>query len=209
MHEIIQQVADWYMQHISYGTVALLMTIESSFIPFPSEIVVPPAAWKAAQGELNVWLVLLSGSIGAMLGAIINYFLALKLGRPILYRLVDTRLAHAMLLDREGLLKAENFFVRNGKISTLVGRLVPAIRQLISIPAGLSRMNLKTFILFTFIGASIWNVILTLLGYFLYSQKELLQQYYAHLSMVGAGLGALFILYIIFRAVKAPGATAN
>ncbi|NLB62864.1 MAG: DedA family protein [Fibrobacter sp.] len=205
----MQQVADWYMLHINYGTVILLMTIESSFIPFPSEIIVPPAAWKAAQGELNVWLVLLSASIGAMFGAIINYFLALKLGRPILYRLVDTRLAHAMLLDREGLEKAEKFFVKNGRISTLVGRLVPGIRQLISIPAGLSRMNLKVFLSFTFIGATIWNIVLVLLGYFLYSQKELLQQYYSHLSMVGAALGALFVAYIVFRAVKAPKSVEN
>jgi len=123
------------------------MTIESSFIPFPSEIVVPPAAYLAAAGDMNVVLVVLSATAGALAGALINYGLSIWIGRAIIYKFVNSRLGHAFLLNEEKMIKAESYFVRYGNLSTLIGRLVPAVRQLISIPAGLSRMPLGRFVL--------------------------------------------------------------
>ncbi len=198
--EIFSTVADWYMAHINYGTITLLMAIESSFIPFPSEIIVPPAAWKAAQGELNVYLVFVFSTLGALIGALFNYYVALFVGRKIIYKLADTRLANLMLINPEGIEKAEDYFRKHGKISTFLGRLVPAVRQLISIPAGLSKMKLRDFILYTLIGAGIWNAVLTALGYFLYTQKEILDMYYHELSVVFLVLGLLFVAYLVYKA---------
>jgi len=200
--EALTGVVDWYMGHINYVTVALLMAVESSFIPFPSEIVVPPAAWKAAQGELNIVLVVVSATLGAIAGALVNYYLALFLGRPVLYRLADTRWAHMLLVKREGLEKAEAYFNRHGRSSTLIGRLVPAIRQLISIPAGLARMPMVPFLAYTTLGATAWNVVLAVLGYSLYSQKERLEQYYHLFSYAALGLGALFAAYLVYQGVR-------
>jgi len=162
--EIFQNVFEWYMANLNYWTIFLLMAIESSFIPFPSEIVVPFAAWKAAEGTLSLAGVMLASTAGAMAGAVFNYYLALWLGRPVLYRLADTRWAHFLLIDRTNIEKAENYFVKHGKSSTFIGRLVPAVRQLISLPAGLARMKVGTFLLFTFLGAGIWNLVLALVG---------------------------------------------
>jgi len=198
--EIFKSVTDWYMANINYGTIAFLMAIESSFIPFPSEIVVPPAAFKAAGGDLNVILVVVSATAGAIAGALFNYCIALWLGRPIIYRLADTKLAHLMLIDRAGVEKSEEFFRKYGRSSTFIGRFVPAIRQLISLPAGLVRMNIRDFIFFTALGSALWNVILAVLGYFVYSQKELLEQYYHEISLVFLALGFLFALYVILKA---------
>ncbi len=202
MQQLVLDITQWYLNHISYGTIMLLMAIESSFIPFPSEIVIPPAAYKAALGELNIYVVILSGTLGALIGALFNYFIALWLGRKIIYRLADTRLAAMMLIDKKGVEKAEIYFNDHGKSSTLIGRFVPAIRQLISLPAGLSRMNLADFIVYTLIGSTLWNIILALLGYFLYSQKDLLQKYYSEISWGFLVLGILFILYLVYRGLK-------
>ncbi|NMC59594.1 MAG: DedA family protein [Candidatus Methanofastidiosa archaeon] len=200
--EVFQTVTKWYMGHISYGTVILLMAIESSFIPFPSEIVIPPAAWKAAQGDMNLILVVLSGTLGALIGALFNYYISLFLGRTIIYKLADTRFAHFFLIDRKGVEKAEAYFLRFGNSSTFIGRLVPAVRQLISIPAGLSRMKLKNFLLYTFLGSALWNTILAALGYFLYTKKELLDRYYKEISWLFIILGILFVVYFIYKVVK-------
>jgi len=197
--EIFKSVADWYMAHINYGTVTALMAIESSFIPFPSEIVVPPAAFKAASGDLNLILVVVFATAGAIIGALFNYFVALWLGRPIVYRLADTKLAHLLLIDREGVEKSEEFFRKFGRSSTFIGRFVPAIRQLISLPAGLVRMNMRDFLIFTALGSALWNAILATLGYFLYSQKALLDKYYREISLAFLALGALFILYVLLK----------
>lgn len=196
---VFREIITWYMAHINYGTVFLFMTIESSFIPFPSEIVVPPAAWKAAQGEMNVIIVILAGTAGSIAGAIINYLLALYLGRKVVYTLADTRWAHMLLINRKGIEKAEKVFNTYGKSSTFFGRLIPAIRQLISLPAGLSRMPMASFLFFTTLGSGIWNIVLALLGYFLYSQKELLEKYYHELSYVGLAVGVIFIIYLMIK----------
>ncbi len=199
---IFHDVATWYMAHINYGTVFLFMTIESSFIPFPSEIVVPPAAWKAAQGDLNVVMVTLAGTLGSIAGALINYGLAFYLGRKVIYSLADTKWAHMLLINKSSIEKAEKVFNDYGKSSTFFGRLVPAIRQLISLPAGVSKMPMGSFLFFTTLGSGIWNIILALLGYFLYSQKELLDKYYHQLKYVGFAFGILIIVYIIRKILK-------
>lgn len=160
----------WCLDNLNYWTITLLMTIESSFIPFPSEVVVPPAAYKAAAtGELNVWLVIFFSTVGALMGAMINYFLALWLGKPIVYKFANSRFGHMCLIDQQKVETAENFFLKYGVAATLIGRLVPAVRQLISIPAGLAKMNLAKFMLFTAIGAGAWNSVLAGLGYYLES----------------------------------------
>lgn len=202
MFEFIEVFTNWYMSHINYWTITIFMAIESSFIPFPSEIVIPPAAYKAAQGELNMFLVLLCGSIGALIGALFNYYIALYLGRKLVYKFANTRLANMLLIDQKGVEKAEVYFVKHGKSSTFIGRLIPGIRQLISIPAGLARMNLKDFVLFTVLGSTIWNIILAALGYFFYTQKELLDMYYKELSIALLVLGVLFVAYLIYKGLK-------
>ena len=160
----------WCLDNLNYWTITLLMTIESSFIPFPSEVVVPPAAYKAAStGEMNVWLVIFFATVGAEIGALINYFLALWLGKPIVYKFANSRFGHMCLIDQAKVETAENFFLKYGVAATLTGRLVPAVRQLISIPAGLAKMSLAKFMLFTAIGAGAWNSVLAGLGYYLES----------------------------------------
>lgn len=160
----------WCLDHLNYWTITLLMTIESSFIPFPSEIVVPPAAYRAASSpDLNVFLVVLFATIGADLGAIVNYVLARTLGRLVVYKFADSRFGHACLIDRGKVETAEAFFDKHGAVSTFVGRLIPAVRQLISIPAGLARMNIWKFLLFTTLGAGVWNAVLAAAGYYLAS----------------------------------------
>ncbi len=202
MQDLITQVVDWYMANMNYWTITLLMAIESSFIPFPSEIIIPPAAYKAANGELNVVLVVFFGSVGALIGALFNYYFAKYLGQALLLKFADTRIARMMLLDRAAVEKSEAYFRKNGNISTLIGRLVPGIRQLISLPAGLVSMNMKNFILYTVIGSTAWNIILAVLGYFFYSQKERLELYYHEITYVMLGLGVLYFGYLIYNGFK-------
>ena len=195
-------VIDWYMGNINYFTITLLMTIESSFIPFPSEVVIPPAAWKAAQGELNVYLVVLCGIVGSLLGAIFNYYFTLLLGRKLVYSLADTKIAHLMLINRKSVEKSEHYFLKYGNSSTFIGRLVPAVRQLISLPAGLAKMDLKPFLFFTTLGSGLWNAILAALGYYLYTQKEVLNRYYEEIWWVLVVLGVLFLIYLVVKTMK-------
>lgn len=157
----------WCLAHLNYWTIILFMTIESSFIPFPSEVVVPPAAWLAANGEngLNLIGVVIAATIGADLGAIVNYVLARFLGRPVVYAFARSKFGHICLINEQKVMNAENFFERHGIASTFFGRLVPAIRQLISIPAGLAKMNFGKFIVFTTLGAGAWNAVLAAIGY--------------------------------------------
>jgi membrane protein DedA with SNARE-associated domain len=202
IHEMLASVITWYMAHINYTTIAFFMAVESSFIPFPSEIVVPPAAWKAAQGQLNIFGVFGAATLGAAIGALFNYYLAFWLGRPIIHRLANTKIAHMMLITSESIEKAETYFNKHGNMSTLFGRLVPAIRQLISLPAGLSHMKFSSFLLYTIIGSALWNAILAILGYTLYSQKHLLEQYYHFITIGGAILGVLFFATIITMGLR-------
>lgn len=202
-----------YLDNLNYGTITLFMTIESSFIPFPSEIVVPPAAYGACDPDnphlyltdnkwINMSVVVLFATLGAILGALINYYLALFLGRPIVYWFVETRLGKMFLLSKEGVIKAENYFVKNGNTSTFVGRLIPGIRQLISIPAGLAKMKMLPFILYTTLGAFIWNCILAVVGYVAHGQQDLIKKYAHELSIILLGLGVLFVIYLIYKGIR-------
>lgn len=197
MTEIFTEITAWYMSHMNYYTITLLMIIESSFIPFPSEIVVTPAAYKAAKGELNIFLVVFFSTFGALIGALINYYISLWIGRKAMYAFANTKIARMLLIDSHSVEKAETFFVKNGATSTLVGRLIPGIRQLISIPAGLAKMKLKSFILYTTLGAMLWNVILALLGY--YIPQEMVETYYKEISYSMLGLGLVFGIYLIYK----------
>ena len=200
---------EWCLEHLNYWTITLLMAIESSFIPFPSEVVVPPAAYKAAAtGELNVWLVIFFATLGAVIGAFVNYGLALWLGKPIVYKFANSRLGHMCLLDEQKVIKAEQFFIRYGVAATLVGRLVPAVRQLISIPAGLAKMNIAKFALFTAIGAGVWNAVLATMGYLLEAvvpEEQLIATVTKYSHEIGYGIiavVAIALAYLIYKGVK-------
>lgn len=196
---------------MNYFSVFLLMMIESSFIPFPSEVVIPPAVFVAETSValsktgiyvLDVFLIVVVGTLGATLGAVINYYLAFFIGRPIIYAFADSRLGRIMLLSSDKIKKAELYFNEHGNISTFIGRLIPAIRQLISIPAGLSRMNFKSFLFFTFCGAFAWNTVLAILGYIAHGQKNLIAEYSHELSFLILGIlfiGVVFWLVNRFR----------
>lgn len=208
---IVMKVENWYANNMNYLSITLLMTVESSFIPFPSEVVIPPAAYVAGKEDstlhvtdnyiLNVLLIVLFGTIGALLGAIINYLLAMWLGRPIIYAFADSKVGHLCLLSSEKVKKAEDYFNDHGKVSTFVGRLIPGIRQLISIPAGLSKMNFGQFLLYTFLGAGIWNTVLALLGYIAHGQMDLIHAYSHELSIAIMVLLGVVVVYFVVKAV--------
>ncbi len=200
----------WVEAHLNYFWITVLMAIESSFIPFPSEVVVPPAAYFASTegSNLNIYLVVVFATMGALIGALVNYYLSVWIGRPLVYKFANSRFGHMCLIDEAKVEKAEQYFDKHGAISTFIGRLIPAVRQLISIPAGLARMNLAKFVLFTSLGAGVWNIVLASLGYWLstfipkdqlYAQIEHYNQY---LTYGGYGIGVIVVLFIIYNAFK-------
>ena len=211
------KVISWYNSHLNYGTVTLLMAVESSFIPFPSEVVIPPAVYVACDPQsasgMKIWIIVLFGTLGAMLGAFINYYLSRWLGRPIIYKFVDSKVGHMLLLSGEKMEKAEAYFNQHGNISTLIGRLIPVIRQLISIPAGLAKMNIGSFLFYTFLGAGIWNTILASLGAFFgksIPEDVLIEQVQRYSGYVKVGLAAIIaigFIYYVSLVVKANRAT--
>ena len=203
------QFFQWFVENANYLFVFVFMVIESSFIPFPSEVVVPPAAYlAAARGDMNVVAIVAVATAGALVGALVNYFLSMLIGRPIVYKFADSRLGHALLIDREKVEKAEAYFDRHGAVSTFIGRLIPAIRQLISIPAGLARMNIWIFMIFTSLGAMVWNAILAGMGVWLahtVSYDDLfaaVEKYNGYLTLAGIGLFVLCVLYITYHAMR-------
>jgi membrane protein DedA with SNARE-associated domain len=199
---------EWCLEHLNYWTITLLMTIESSFIPFPSEIVVPPAAYKAATGEMNVFIIFVAATLGANIGALVNYYLAKWLGRPIIYKFANSRFGHMCLIDEAKVKYAEEYFDKHGSLSTFIGRLIPAVRQLISIPAGLARMNIWKFILFTTIGAGIWNAILIALGWYLNGivpYDELIptvEKWSDEIGYIFIALGVIIVGHFVYQGVK-------
>ena len=203
------ELLKWVLDNLSYGVVTLFMAIESSFVPFPSEAVVPPAAWRAmSDPAMNLVGIIIFATIGANIGALINYFLARWLGRPIIYSFARSRVGHLLLIDEAKVQRAEAYFYQHGVVSTLIGRLVPVVRQLISIPAGLAGMKLLPFILYTTIGAGIWNTILALIGYLIYRFTDLkttndvytLATRYSH--EIGYAIVALIVVIIAVAVVK-------
>lgn len=195
--EFVQEI----LQHLNYFWVTVLMAVESSFIPFPSEVVVPPAAYMAYSGPMNVVLVVLFATLGCDIGALVNYYLARHLGRPVVYRFAGSRLGRLCLLSPEKIQQAEAYFVKNGATSTLVGRLIPGIRQLISIPAGLAGMPLGPFLLYTTIGAGVWNIILAAMGYYLATlvpYEELVPTVVAYSKPIGIGIAVCAVGAVLF-----------
>ena len=208
----METLIQFCLDHLNYWTVTLFMAIESSFIPFPSEAVVPPAAWKAAvTGEMNLFLVVAFATAGALIGAFINYYLAVWLGRPIVYKFANSRIGHMCLIDEAKVQNAEKYFDKHGAVSTFIGRLVPAVRQLISIPAGLARMGLGRFVLYTSLGAGVWNAILAALGYYMASIPGLqteeavmnkVKEYSSEIGIVFVVLAVAIAAYLIYKGVK-------
>ena len=187
--------------NLNYGTIFFLMLLESTIVPVPSEFVVTPAAYHAASGSLNVFLIILFATIGADVGASINYFVALYLGRPVVYRFANSRIGHLCLLNQEKIEKSEKYFDDHGIAATLTGRFVPVIRHLISIPAGLARMNYWKFLLFTTIGAGGWHSVLAALGWYLHAivpEEQLndkITEYADYIKFVIIGIVLLAIVY--------------
>ena len=188
------------LENLNYYTVFILMFIEGSVIPAPSELIIPPAAYRAAAGELNVFMVILVGTAGALLGSTANYVAAYYLGRPIIYRFANSRLGHLCLLNQEKIEKAEKYFYDHGVIATLTGRLLPGIRQIISIPAGLAKMHFGKFVFYTTIGSGIWNCVLATLGWWLHSFVPM-NQLNTKIDEYNGYIQIAIILLVLFVAV--------
>ena len=209
------QFFQWFVDNARYLFVFVFMLVESSFIPFPSEVVVPPAAYLActntgAGGDMNIYMVVVMATLGALCGAFVNYFLALWIGRPVVYKFADSRFGHACMINREKVERAEAYFDKHGAISTFVERLITAIRQLISIPAGIARMNIAQFAIFTALGALVWNAVLAALGYWLslnVSPDQLfdkVEEYNKYLTWAGYALALVCLAFILWNAFKSP-----
>lgn len=206
---LIDNIITWYSAHMNYASITALMAVESSFIPFPSEVVIPPAAFVAGQPDsvlcttgnypVDVLLIILFGTLGAMIGAIINYGLSVWFGRLIIYKFADSKLGHMCLLSGEKLQRAEEYFREKGNVSTFIGRFIPGIRQLISIPAGLSRMHFGAFLWWTFLGAFFWNCILAAVGYVAAGQMDRIKEYSHELSVAILVLFGLVVVYFVIR----------
>jgi membrane protein DedA with SNARE-associated domain len=193
------------LNNLNYGTILLLMLLESTVVPVPSELVVAPAAYHAATGSINVFLVVLFATIGADLGASINYFVALYVGRPVVYKFANSKWGKMCLLNQEKVEKSERYFDEHGVAATLTGRLIPGIRHLISIPAGLARMNYWKFLLYTTIGAGSWHTILAALGWYLHSivpeeeLSETIERYNHYIIVAIVAVVALAVVYMVVK----------
>lgn len=193
------------LKDLNYGIVFLLMLLESTVIPVPSELVVAPAAYRAAAGELNLWLVILFGTLGADMGATINYIAGYYLGRPIIYRFANSKWGKLCLLNQNKVEKSEKYFYDHGMVATITGRLIPGIRHLISIPAGLAKMNYWKFLLYTTIGAGVWNCILAALGWYLHSMvpkdqlNDKIMEYGEYIKIIIIALVGIALVYFIAK----------
>ena len=193
------------LSNLNYGTILFLMLLESTVVPVPSEFVVTPAAYHAASGQLDVWLVILFATIGADLGASINYVVALYVGRPVIYKFANSRWGKMCLLTQEKVEKSERYFDEHGIVATLTGRLIPGIRHLISIPAGLARMNYWKFLLYTTIGAGCWHAILAALGWYLHAivpedqLNDKIEEYAEYIKLIIVALVIVAIGYFLVK----------
>ena len=216
MEELIVGLFQGALDNMNYWWIIALMAVESSFIPFPSEVVMIPAAYMAcADGKMSIPMIIICGTIGALVGALVNYTLSYFLGRPIIYKFAGSRFGHMCLIDEAKVQKAEAYFAKRGAVSTLIGRMIPAIRQLISIPAGLAKMNLGAFCLFTCLGAAIWNAILVGIGVVCHTtmpKDELISivSHYSHIIGYSAiALVVAVIAYLIYKGAKTPTESKN
>lgn len=206
--ELTRDLYYWFKDHMSYPAIILLMAMESSIIPLPSEVVVPPAAYFALQhgSSLNIIMVIVMATVGAYLGSVINYGVSVLLGRPIVYAFAESKVGRLLRLSREKLEHAEAFFQKRGSASIFVARLLPVVRHLISIPAGLAQMNFATFSLYTILGAGLWNVVLALMGYLLFLAVpddalffDQLEHYSHYMKIAGFALLILVAVYLYYR----------
>ena len=191
--------------NLNYGTILFLMLLESTVIPVPSEFVVTPAAYHAAGGNLDVFLVILFATIGADIGASINYVVAYFVGRPVIYSFANSRWGKMCLLNQEKVEKSEKYFDDHGIVATLTGRLIPGIRHLISIPAGLAKMNYWKFLLYTTIGAGVWHGILAALGWYLHSivpEEQLNDKISEYAEYIKIAIIAIVLLAIVYFGLK-------
>ncbi len=191
--------------NLNYGTVFFLMMLESTVIPVPSELVVSPAAYHAAGGNLNIWLVILFSTLGADLGATINYVVAYFVGRPVVYKFANSKLGHLCLLNQQKVEKSEKYFYDHGMVATITGRLIPGIRHLISIPAGLAKMPYLWFLLYTTLGAGVWNCILAALGWYLHAivpESQLNDKIMEYGDYIKWTIIALVLVAVAYFAVK-------
>ena len=191
--------------NLNYGTVFFLMMLESTVIPVPSELVVSPAAYHAAGGNLNIWLVILFSTLGADLGATINYVVAYFVGRPVVYKFANSKLGHLCLLNQQKVEKSEKYFYDHGMVATITGRLIPGIRHLISIPAGLAKMPYMRFLLYTTLGAGVWNCILAALGWYLHAivpESQLNDKIMEYGDYIKWTIIALVLVAVAYFAIK-------
>lgn len=194
---MLSAVISWIVATIGklgYPGIVALMFLESSFFPFPSEVVVPPAGYLASRGEMSLPVVIAMGILGSLLGAWFNYWIAVRFGRPFF-----ERFGKYVLVSSETLDKADRFFARHGHISTFVGRLIPGIRQYVSLPAGVARMNLAVFSLFTALGAGIWVVVLALVGYWVGNNQALVMNSLHKITVVTLGLCVVLVAAYVLR----------
>ena len=200
----IQHIEVWYKNNMNYFSITALMACESSILPVPSEMVIPPAVYIALdpESDLSIFLIILFGTIGAMIGASFNYWMSFWLGRIIIYKFADSKVGHLFMLSSLKIRKAETFFNKHGKTSTFVGRFIPVIRHLISIPAGLAKMNYFSFLLYTALGAGLWNCILAAMGYFAHDNQEMIDKYSHELSWLFLAIGVLLVAGLIYKSVR-------
>jgi membrane protein DedA with SNARE-associated domain len=196
MHDLINWLLNT-LNAMGYPGIFALMAMESSIIPLPSELVMPPAGYLAHQGQMNIWIAILIGTLGSLVGSYANYFAAHWLGRPLVLKY-----GKYVWITEEKFAKAESFFLRHGEISIFIGRLLPVIRHLISIPAGMARMNHLRFSLYTLIGAGMWCTILAWIGYFIGKEQALIMKY-SHQAVIGVILfSAILIAIYVWRQKK-------
>lgn len=193
IHEIAQTIVG-YIGDMGYWGIFLLMFLESTFFPFPSEIVMIPAGYLAFKGEMNLYMVVLAGIVGSVAGAIFNYYLAIHFGRKFILRY-----GRYFFIKEETLDKLEDFFIKHGELSTFNGRLIPGIRQLISLPAGLARMNMAKFAFYSGLGAGIWVIVLVALGYLLGSNEALISEYLQSATLIALLCVVLITIFYIVR----------
>jgi membrane protein DedA with SNARE-associated domain len=204
---IIQKVEHWYENNMNYTSITLLMAAESSILPVPSEMVIPPAVFVAMNPEsnknnLSIFWIIVFGTLGALIGASFNYFMSMWLGRIIIYKFADSKIGKLLMLSSEKIKKSEKFFNDHGKTSTFIGRLIPVVRHLISIPAGLARMNYLSFLLYTFLGAGLWNIILAGLGYIAGENRDLINTYSHEFSYAFLAIGVVLVFWLIFKSAR-------
>jgi membrane protein DedA with SNARE-associated domain len=200
----IQHIEAWYKNNTNYYSITALMACESSILPVPSEMVIPPAVYVAMEPDsgLSIIWIIVFGTLGALIGASFNYLMSMWLGRFVIYKFADSKVGRLLMLSSAKIQKSENFFNEHGKTSTFIGRLIPVIRHLISIPAGLAKMNYLSFLLYTFLGAGLWNIILAGLGYLAHGQQDLINKYSHQLSYVFVVIGAMLLGWLVLKSVR-------